>query len=293
MELSLLKLFCNTVEKCPIFYVEDPFPLETLVQALSPVETFFGANLLILNEKKLDVTQAGKILYPLAKEVLNNVEEAMSAVRSTNRGDAVLFVGACTGSGNSFLVSALGEYKNVNPEHHLVLRLNTSSAIIEQIQSGLLELGISGYQFHDAELEYKEILEDELIIIVPPEHAFAEKDVVHLGEILTEPFIMEQKGSGSRETLLEALSLNDIKLSDLNVVMEVGLHESVKAAVISGLGISILPWLSVEKDIQSAKLHAIRLREGRMVRKFYLTTRKNAALSPVAQSFYKFLLNRY
>ena len=71
---------------------------------------------------------------------------------------------------------------------------------------------------------------------------------------------MEQKGSGSRKTLLKTLGLNGVKRADLNVVMEVGLHKSVKFAVISGLRISILPWLSIEKDVKSEKLHIIRFR---------------------------------
>ena len=293
MELGLLKLFCQTVENCPIYYIEDSFPMKALLQALSPVEELFGSKMLVLNEKKLDSTPSGKVLYPFAKEMIKNLEQAQRAISNAERGTSILFVGACTGSGNSFLVSALGEYKKTHPEHNLILRLDTSSAVMEKVQNGVLQLGISGYKFSGTDLKYEEILEDELVIIIPPDHVYAKRETIELSELLEQPFIMEQEGSGSRETLLEALALNGVQVSDLNIAMEVGLHESVKSAVISGLGVSILPWLSVQKDVESRKLSILRLKEGPLSRKFYLATRKDSELSEAAQSFSEFLLGRF
>ncbi len=293
MELSLLKLFCQTVEACPIYFVEDPFPLKALLQALSPLEELFRSRMFVLNEKKFDITPSGKVLYPFAKEMIKNVEEAQQAISSNERGTLILFVGACTGSGNSFLVSALGEYKKIYPEHNLILRLDTSSAVMEKVRNGVLQLGISGYKFGGTDLNYEEILKDELLIIVPSDHKYANRKTIKLSELLEEPFIMEQEGSGSRETLLEALAMNGVQISDLSVAMEVGLHESVKSAVIAGLGVSILPWLSVEKDVESRKLSILRLEEGPLPRKFYLITRKDSDLSEAAQSFSRFLLSRF
>ena len=292
MEISILTLFCKTVELCPFYCADDLFLIKALLQGMAPIEEFLGSRLFVLDEKKLDITEAGKIFYPYAREIIKNMEEARKAISSIDKGEAVLMVGTCTGSGNSFMIAALGEYRKIHPETKLILRIDTSAAIIEKVQNGVFELGITGYKFDYGKLDYQEILEDELLVIGPPEHVFAERKTIGIKEILDEPFILEQEGSGSRESLVEELGQNAIKFSDLKVAMEVGLHESVKSAVISGLGISILPWLSVEKDVKSGKIAAIRIKESILRRKFYLATRKGVSLSPTAQSF-KIFLNKW
>ena len=292
METTILTLFCEAVESCPIYLKGQGFPVRALVQAMTPVEEFLGKKPFVLDSEKLDVTEAGKAFYPFAKEMVKSMEEGRKAVSTAREGTSVLVIGTCTGSGNSFMVSVLGQYRQVAPDTKVVLRLDNSAAIAEKVKSGVFELGIVGYRFDEGSLSYEEILEDELVVIVPPEHPFAQSGAVELEKICSQPFILEQEGSGSRESLFEELEKNGIRSSDLRIAMEVGLHESVKSAVISGLGISILPRLSVVKDANLNRLVALPVAECRMKRKFYLVNRTDHTLSSTARSFYEFLKER-
>jgi DNA-binding transcriptional LysR family regulator len=292
METSVLKLFCEIVESCPIYVNGHAFPVKALVQAMTPLEEFLGKKALVLEDNKLDATEAGRAFYPFAKEMMKSMEEGWKAVSVAKEGRSVLVLGTCTGSGNSFMVSVLGQYRKAAPDTKVVLRLDNSAAIAEKVKAGIFELGIVGYQFGDTALHYEEILQDELVVIVPTDHTLAQNEAVGLEELRSQPFILEQEGSGSRESLFEELEKNGIRAADLNIAMEVGLHESVKSAVISGLGISILPWLSVVKDANLKRLAALPVADCRLTRKFYLVNRSENPLSSTAESFYEFLKER-
>jgi DNA-binding transcriptional LysR family regulator len=130
--------------------------------------------------------------------------------------------------------------------------------------------------------------QEELVLILPPNHRLADKDGIVFEQIAEEPIIMKDPGSGTRKLVDELFAKNNCTP---NILMETGDAEIIKLLVQHGEGISFLVKEAVAVELQERKLVTIPLKKHSIFLDVSIAYLKKQPLSPPAQAFLKSLEN--
>jgi DNA-binding transcriptional LysR family regulator len=138
-------------------------------------------------------------------------------------------------------------------------------------------------------LNARALMTDELVVAVPAGHPWTGRKTVGLGEVRSEPMIVREPGSGSREALEHALHEAGTNLDAFRVAGEIGSTQAVKQAVRSGVGITIVSRRAVEDECRAGLVHCVKIRDLKVSRSFYLVTHRERTRSPLAEAFVAFV----
>ncbi|MCX8069343.1 MAG: LysR substrate-binding domain-containing protein, partial [Thermodesulfovibrionales bacterium] len=124
---------------------------------------------------------------------------------------------------------------------------------------------------------------------VPPIHPWAKKRRISISELVKEPFILREEGSGTRTHIEKCFQKNGLTLNDMHISLSLSGLESIKTAVESGIGVSIMSRWAVLKELKYKTLKYVTLKEEKMERKFSLIQQKNAVKSHAVEEFLAYL----
>ncbi|MDE2485599.1 MAG: LysR family transcriptional regulator, partial [candidate division NC10 bacterium] len=138
-------------------------------------------------------------------------------------------------------------------------------------------------------LDYRTFAEDEMVLIVAPTHPWAFRKSVRAKELLGQPFLIRERGSGTRKIMEQALERRNLPIGALKVIGEMGSNEAIRQAVKAGGGIAIISKLAVASDITCGTLHTIPIAGLKLTRPFYLITHRHRSRSPICNAFLTFI----
>jgi len=216
------------------------------------LEEAVGLPLLDRLGKRVQLTEAGTVLYSYARRTLDVLDEAALALeemRGIKRGR--LRVGASTTVGIYLLPAALGAFKKLHPGLVISLEIGTRIQVQEQVLRNELDLAVVGPAMKDPELTSAPFMSDELVVLAPAGHPLAAKRGLGLKDLAGEPFVMREPASGSRWSLEKAARKAGAKLK---VAMELGSNGAIKHAVESGLGLAVISRYASALELSSGRL---------------------------------------
>ncbi|WP_239617205.1 LysR family transcriptional regulator [Cohnella mopanensis] len=255
------------------------------VQAL---EERFGTKLLNRTTKKLELTEAGHRLLPQARkavELMRDTDEMMVAFIEELKG-RLQFAASLT-IGEYVLPSLLGPFLRRFPDVTVDMKVMNTTEIIEAVAHQGLEFGIIEAPCEVPGLEAQSVMDDELLLITPTDHPFASRDEVTLEEVMQEPMVLREKGSGTRQIMEEELRRHGISESGLRVVSEFGSTGAVKSAVEAGLGLSLLSVWTIKHELALGLLKPVRISGVNFRRQFYAVWLQSSLLSMPAAALLK------
>ena len=193
------------------------------------------------------------------------------------------------------LPEVLSAFGQLNPDIYFHSELSDSMGIIQQVENGRLDFGLVGMTTDSSELIFIPFLEDELVIVTPvtPHYLEISKGNVTIAAFLNEPFILREKGSGTKKAIDQYLEQQHIASGAINVVARMNDLEAVKRSIINGLGISILSAKSVQDLNASRQVLIFPLAHPAPTRKLYIVYRKEHALLPHVRRFIQFVRSYY
>ena len=253
------------------------------------LEEALGVPLLDRLNKRVQLTEAGTLVYDYARRMLDVLDEASVAIeemRGIQRG--TLRVGASTTVGIYLLPAALGAFKKLHPGLVISLEIGTRARVQEQVLRNELDLAVVGPALKDAELAIIPFLSDELIVVAPAGHTLAGKRGLSLRDLAGQPFIMREAGSGSRWSLEKAARKAGAKLI---VAMELGSNGAIKHAVESGLGLAVLSRYACALELASGRLVELDARGFPIRRDWNIVHLRKRKLPGSVRAFIDFLKN--
>jgi DNA-binding transcriptional LysR family regulator len=156
---------------------------------------------------------------------------------------------------------------------------------------GHLELGVIGSKSAHKSLILDELWQDELVLAISVKHRWAKKKAVSKKDLLEEPFILREEGSGTLKIMEHYMGLSESKKADLpKVVARLGSSTAVKEGIKAGLGVSILSARAVRTELKTGILKALRIEGLTMSRAFYLIRDRRRIASPLCQAMIEFLI---
>jgi DNA-binding transcriptional LysR family regulator len=292
MDLRALEVFCKIVELRSFSKAAEAVLLTqpTVSGHIKALETELGLRLFDRAGKTVTPTRAGEILYGYARRILALREEAQQAVNEHKGGlKGHLALGGSNIPGAYILPPLLAAFKREHPEVTISLHISGSRDIVRGVIEGTYEVAMVGARFEEGRVHYEPFAQDELVLAVPAMHPWATRSTVRLTELVGQPFIMRERGSGTRKVMEQALTDHAVDPGSLRVVLEVTGNEAVRQALKAGAGISVISRRAIEDDIRHKTVAALRIHGVRLVRDFFLVTHRSRSRSPLGKAFLSFL----
>jgi DNA-binding transcriptional LysR family regulator len=161
-----------------------------------------------------------------------------------------LALGASTTIAQYVLPRLLGEFCREHPRVHPTLVSGNTEQIVEALERQRISLGFIEGPARTRDVKTEAFLEDELVLIAPTAHEWAERTSVSCSELASIPLLMRERGSGTRHSIELALERQGIKRNSLHIVMELDSTEAIKSAVEAGLGVGFVSRWAIAKDLR-------------------------------------------
>ena len=239
--------------------------------------------------RKVQLTHAGAELLRYANQAVDLMRaagEALAAMRGLRRG--VLQLGAVS-TAKYFAPSLLAAFTPAYPEVTIKFSVGNREEIIKQLAANEIDLVIMGRPPRELDTIAEPFAKHPLVIIAAPDHALARKRRIPLKQLGTENFLIREEGSGTRASLEHVFRDRG---ATYHASMEVSSNETIKQAVMAGMGISFISMHTVGLELKAGKLVILDVIGLPIVRDWYVIHLREKRLSPIAAAFRGFLLER-
>jgi DNA-binding transcriptional LysR family regulator len=255
---------------------------------IKQLEEHFNTRLFERGHGKISLTPAGEVVLEYAERILSLSAELDTRLREmTGRLSGPLLIGASTTIAEFLLPRVLGQFKSLHPEVQAKLTVANSETIESRVAEHTLDVGLIEATSQHGSLVTEVCCEDELQVIVAPDHPLAKLKSVTPEQLKAYPFIARESGAGTRQVTDLYFRNAGMSASDTNTVMELGSSESVKGVVSTGLGYSILSRVTMAKELKLRELIAIPL-QPRLQRSLSMIYPKERFRSRLINTFIEF-----
>jgi DNA-binding transcriptional LysR family regulator len=241
--------------------------------------------------KEVRLTKAGEVFLKYALKILSFRKDLLNALSEFSQGiRGELSLGASTIPGEYLLPKLMGNFKREHPHFIISLKIADTKEIIQYVLEDTVEFGIIGAKLNHSSLHYEKFVEDEIIVVAPSDHPLTRKKRAPLEELLIEPWIIREEGSGTQIAVEKALRRRGKSLKQFNVVMEMGSTSSLKEGVKAKLGLAFISGRAVEEELNQGVLSRIDVLGIEPIsRQIYIVSHRGRTLSPVGTEFHRFL----
>jgi DNA-binding transcriptional LysR family regulator len=267
-------------------YVTQP----AVAMQVKALEHSCGCTLVLRRNSRLELTEAGAVLYVYSERLVALLDEAEQALAQLDQTrEAVLRIGTTKTWARYLMPAFVLRFQRAYPNVRIELLDASSADIAAAVAKAECDLGIVGrVPFDDRLLAIPfpghEI--DELVLVLPPDHRWARRETVSLAELVGERIILRRQGSGTRHVIEKAIADAGV---DLDVMLEAGSSEFIKDLVHQGTGISILARLSVEEDARRGSLAAVSFADGGLYVPLDILLLKRAPHGQAMNAFLEFV----
>lgn len=247
------------------------------------LEDAYGLRLFERSGRTIGLTDAGGALYSYAERIFALAKEADSVIEEIKGMEAGgIKISASNTLGAYYLPDIIDLFRRKHPRVEIQIDVGYTENVVESVLTFKSDLGMIGRSVTHPNIVVTPLWEEELVLIVPPEHPFASLRTIGISQLQDQPFIMSEKGSGVRAITEELLSG---KGPSPRVVMELGENEAIKRAVASGLGITLISATVAKRELEAGLLRAVRLTGARIMRQFSIIYHKDKYLSHLIRAF--------
>jgi DNA-binding transcriptional LysR family regulator len=251
------------------------------------LEAQAGAPLFEQLGKKVFLTAAGQEMLRCARAIigqLTETEQALAAQRGMRGGRLDI---AVISAGDYFFPGLLAEFCRRHERVSVRLTVNNREEIVRQLAENTTDLTVLLRPPENPDMVAEAFAPQPHVIIAAPEHALVRKRRIPLQALANEAFIVREQGSDTRIAMEELLAESHVKF---NVTMEIRSTETIKQAVIAGMGVSFLSAHTIGQELELRRLAVLDVEGFPVLRKWHIVHHKNKRLPPVAVAFKEFLL---
>ena len=249
--------------------------------ALGELEKQFDLQLFDRVNKSLRINETGQQLLPRAVELLDRAKE-IEALLQGHISFGHMKIGATLTVGNYLVTILVARFLQSHPESRIQLQVQNTSAIVQQIANHELDLGLIEGDCYHPDITVHPWVADELVVFSAPNHPLAKSRKVTIEQLLLEPWILREKGSGTRETFNRAFHNYN---AQLNIRLELEHTEAIKRAVESGLGIGCISRLALKDAFRRGSLVPLATPQLNLGRFFYFLWHKQKYQTTAMREF--------
>ncbi|MCJ7782772.1 MAG: selenium metabolism-associated LysR family transcriptional regulator [Desulfobacterales bacterium] len=293
IEFRHLESFCRVADlKSFSKAADDLFLTQPTVSGhILSLEQSLSLRLFDRASREVRLTKSGEVFQEYASKILSLRKDLLNALSEFSQGiRGELSLGASTIPGEYLLPRLIGDFKKEHPSFLISLKIADTKEVIQYVLQDHVEFGIIGAKLSHPSLHYEKYEEDEIIVVGPSDHPLTRKKRVNVDELLKEPWIIREEGSGTRIAVEKALRRKGKSLKQFNVVIEMGSTSSVKEGVKAKLGLAFISGRATEGEVRQGAFSRIDA-EGLepISRQIYIVSHRRRTLSPMGMEFLRFL----
>lgn len=224
----------------------------TVSDHIRNLEQELGVKLFERLGRKVFLNEEGKKLIASAQRMIQDAEEIQKLFSKDEKVQGTLKIGAAETLCVFWLPPLLKEYSKIYPQVQIILKMADCLEFPEMLEKNIIDVA---FGLHDESEQLKlsqiDLFDDTTILVAAPDHPLAALKKITVGELENQSFILTEAGSGYSlefKELLQSLNVN------VNTIMEFGSLQAIKQCVKNGLGITLLPRIVVDEEIQRGEL---------------------------------------
>ncbi|WP_250515027.1 LysR family transcriptional regulator [Caballeronia sp. INDeC2] len=237
--------------------------------------------------KKIYLTPAGNEMLHYSRAILEQFREADDAMARLKGISGGRLNVAVISAGDYFFPRLLAAFTQRNTDVRLNLAVHNREELLHQLSDNLTDLAVMVRPPRDMDTVNVSFAPHPYVIVAPPDHPLVGRKNVPLEALADEPFIVRERGSDTWNSMEEGFAG---RLSNLNVAMEITSTETIKQAVIAGMGLSFLSAHTISMELQVGKLAVLDIEGFPVMLNWFVVHRNNKRLPPVALAFKQFLV---
>ncbi|MDB5897238.1 MAG: LysR family transcriptional regulator [Ramlibacter sp.] len=238
--------------------------------------------------KKIHLTPAGVQMLQSSREIIQKfkeAEEAMAQFKGVSGGQLNVSV---ISAGDYFFPRLLVDFAQRHPGVTLNFGVCNREELLAQLDANQTDLAVMVRPPEDADTVAEPFAPHPYVIVAAPSHPLAGRKRIPVTRIAREPFVVREKGSDTWNSMQEAFGE---RLADLNIAMEIKSTETIKQAVIAGMGVGFLSAHTISRELHARSIAVLDVQGFPRMLNWYVVHRQTKRLPPVAQAFKAFLLS--
>ena len=222
-----------------------------LSRSIQKLEEELGQPVLERKSRSVTLTDAGVLLQARAQEILSIVEDTKAEITDDGESGRVR-VGAIPTVAPFFLPEVLQRFSNAHPRATLIVQENTTDLLLKSCTQGELDIAIVALPVPIKYLEVEELFEEELILVLPPDHELVEKPRIRLRDVEPYPFVLLDEA--------HCLSENIISFCRHRSIQPVAVERTSQLAMVQELvslshGVSMIPAMARVRDQSDRRVY--------------------------------------
>jgi DNA-binding transcriptional LysR family regulator len=285
MNLNQLKIFYQAAKRKNLSVAaEDLFITQPAVtKGIQRLQEFYDMKFVDHIGKKLILTDAGEVLFEIAEKIFeleSKAEESIRDFQQRKRGRIRIL--SSESFGDYYLPRIIIPFSKTYPLVRITMSILPTEQVVDNTAMLNSYLGFVSYPVEHKKLVVREVLEDQLVIITPPNHPLVSHPSLTHRDLEEQMLIMHEAGSAPRRAIENYIRKNNLSI---NVHLELSSNRAIKRAVEDGIGIALISRRVANEEIRDKRLCAIPLSDPSMTRKFYMVQHKDKYLSESLQNF--------
>ena len=254
---------------------------------LKELEAHAGVSLFERVGKKQHLTEAGGELLSRVREILRSLKDAedvLDGLQGLRRGRINI---AVVSTAKYFVPQLLARFGKQYPELEIRLAVNNRDSVIEQLVANQIDLAIMGRSPKGLDALAEPFAHNPHVVIAAPNHPLVGQRRIRVDNIANETFIVREQGSGTRLAMQQFFDERQIACK---VGMEMASNETIKQAVMAGMGVAFISRHTIDLELQTRRLAILDVRGTPVVRQWHVAHLAKKRLSPTAAAFKQFVL---
>ena len=238
--------------------------------------------------KKVYLTPGGTELLHFSRAIIQqfqDVEDALAQFKGIAGGKLNV---AVISAGDYFFPRLLVEFARRNQGVSLNLTVHNREELLGQLDNNLTDLAIMVRPPQQRDTINESFAPHPYVIVASPSHRLAGQKNIPMSVLIQEPFVVREKGSDTWNSMEDGFGEH---VKNLNIAMEIRSTETIKQAVMAGMGIGFLSAHTIGLELKASSLAVLDVQGFPVMLDWYVVHRKNKRLPPVALAFKNFLLS--
>lgn len=295
MNLTQLRAFVTVVEHASFSEAARSLGLSqpAVTMQVQSLEAEAGATLLDRRYRRVELTDAGRVLLPHAQHVLEELETArLQMEQLSDRVTGRLTIAASTTPGDYVIPGLLGAFLAENPEVGVTLRVYDTAEVIEAVAEGDAQLGMVGAEVEGTRITFEQMGSDHLVMVCPPDSTLATRSKLMTSDLVEETFLMREQGSGTRMVTEDAFRAGGVDPSDLRVLAEFGTSEAIVSAVEGGMGVGVVSEWVATKALKLGTVAQVTVGGSFPIERHFFAVTARGTISRAADAFLEYMRER-
>jgi DNA-binding transcriptional LysR family regulator len=283
MNLNQLKIFYLAAKRGNLSKAARELNITqpAMSKGIQRIQEFYDIKLLNRFGKKLQLTDAGLVLYQIAEKIFDlevQAEDSIREFQKLEKGHIRIHAGESFGA--YYLPAIVNPISKRHPSIRISVSILPTELIVENVANLKSDIGIASYLVDHEKIVCREVLEDRMVFISAPTHRLFHKKRLTVMDLAGQSMIVHEKDSVPSQAIVEFIRKNKI---DIRIPLELSSNRAIIKAVGEGLGIALVSRHVAREEILTGKIAVLPFPGPHLTRRFYLLHHKDKYISGVLQ----------